>query len=175
MQPRKSAIFIMILLAALTRLIPHPPNFTPIIAVGLFGGAYFSDKRLALIIPMAAMFVADLFLGLHSTLIWVYLALILVVFLGFSLRGKIKLVPVLTTAIGGAALFFLLTNFGVWITGGGYHHPFTLAGLMAVYADGIPFFRNTLVSSLLYTGLLFGVFEIAMEKIPVLQTVNNSK
>ncbi|NOZ07255.1 MAG: hypothetical protein GXO91_00070 [FCB group bacterium] len=175
MQPRKSTLVIMVLLAALTRFIPHPPNFTPIIAIGLFGGAYLSDKRLAFIVPMAAMFLADLFLGLHNTLIWVYLSLLLVVFIGFSLRGKIRALPVLGATLGGAALFFVLTNFGVWITGGGYHHPLTAAGLLAVYADGIPFFGNTLISSLLYSALLFGVFEIASEKIPVLQPVQNRK
>ncbi len=173
MQPRKSTLMIMVLLAAMTRFIPHPPNFTALIAIGLFGGAYLTDKRIALIVPLAAMFISDLFLGLHNTLIWVYLSLLLVVFMGFNLRGKIKIVPVLVANLGGAALFFLLTNFGVWITGGGYHHPLTATGLLAVYADGIPFFGNMLAGSLLYSVLLFGIFEIAAQKFPVLQPAQN--
>ncbi|MBC8479159.1 MAG: hypothetical protein H8D46_01740 [FCB group bacterium] len=169
MHNRKIALIGVILLTALTRFIPHPPNFTPVIAMGLFGGAYFSDKKFALLVPLLAMFLTDLFLGLHMTMAWVYAALILVVLMGFLLQGRIRFSTILGGSLGGALVFFLLTNLGVWMTGTGYHHPHTFAGLMAVYADGIPFFGNTLAGSLIYATVLFAGFETVQRLVPELQ------
>jgi len=158
----------IILAATCARLIPHPPNVTPIIALGLFGGAYFSDRRLALIIPLLAMLVSDLFLGFHGTLLWVYGGIVIAVLLGRALAGKRQTTWVAGATIMSSLLFFLVTNFGVWITGTGFHHPLTSGGLMLTYIDGLPFLRNALLGDLVYAAVLFGGFEYLIHRVPAL-------
>ncbi len=169
MNPRKLTVTLLILFAVLSRFLPHPPNFTPVLAIGLFGGATFSKRSLAFIIPLAAMAFSDLFLGLHSTLMWVYGAMLLSVGIGILIHRRKSALTILSGTIGSAILFFVITNFGVWITGGGYGHPLTISGLTACYVDAIPFFRNTLVSNLVYTGVLFGAFESLARIFPVIR------
>lgn len=139
--------------AALSRLIPHPPNFTPVAAMALFAGAVVADRRLAFIIPLAALLLSDLIIGFHSTMLFVYLSVALMTVLGFALQKRRSIAYVLSGAVAGSVLFFALTNFGVWLVGGGYENTF--AGLVSCYIAAIPFFHNTLLSTLLYTGLLF--------------------
>ena len=100
----------IIIFAAFTRLMPHPPNFTPIIAMGLFGGAYLKDKRWALMLPVVAMLLADLFLGFHGTMIWVYGSLIIITAMGFLLNSGVTLKNGAIATLGGSLLFFLVTN-----------------------------------------------------------------
>ncbi|HKJ33661.1 MAG TPA: DUF6580 family putative transport protein [Balneolales bacterium] len=159
----------LIVLAAVARLLPHLPNFTPIIAIALFGGAYFADKRLAFAVPFAAMFASDLLLGFHSTMIFVYIGFALAVGLGMLIRNQISILTVGGAALAGAIIFFLITNFGVWLTGMMY--PMTFQGLIASYAAGIPFFRYSILGDLIYSGVLFGAFEYAKYKLPALQKV----
>ncbi len=169
MQPRRMTIIGIILLAVLSRFIPHPPNFTPIIAIGLFGGAYFRNRILAFAIPMIAMFISDYFLGFHTSMIFVYLSLTMIVGVGLFLQNKFKIATIIGSSIGSAILFYLVTNFGVWVAGAWY--PKTIEGLIACYVAGIPFLKNTVASSLCYTGLAFGVFELLQRLIPTLQLV----
>ena len=105
----------LIFVAVLSRLIPHPPNFTPVMAIALFGGAYFQDKKLAFLVPLAAMLVSDLFIGLHSTIFFVYGGFALVVLLGFWLKDRVSFSGVLGTGFASAVVFFLITNFGAWL------------------------------------------------------------
>ncbi len=162
----------MIALAALSRLLPHPHNFTPIGAMGLFGAAYFSRRWLAVLVPFAALWLSDLFLNnvIYARLMpdyydgfawfgsaWVYGSFFLIVLLGFVVLRKVKLTSLLGASLGASVIFFLVTNFGVWL--GNPMYPQTLGGLGTAYALGIPFFWNTLLGDLVYTGLLFGVFE----------------
>ena len=100
----------IVIFAAFTRLIPHPPNFTPIIAIGLFGGAYLKDRRLAFLIPLIAMIIADAFLGFHGTMIWVYGSLILISMMGILLKNRTTLKNCAVATLGGSLLFFLVTN-----------------------------------------------------------------
>lgn len=158
----------LILVAALTRLLPHPPNFTAIGAIALFGGAYLSDKRWAFLIPLAAMLISDLFLGFHQTMIYVYAAFMLIICIGFLLRSKISVWRVGGAAIGSSVLFYLITNFGVWL--GGTLYPLTWEGLVSCYVAAIPFFRYTLLSNLIFSGVLFGVFEFLKFQYPVLKS-----
>lgn len=160
-------LFVIVLLAAATRLLPHPPNFTPIAAIALFGGTYFSDKRMALVLPLVAMILSDLFLGLHGVMTFVYLSFALTVYMGFNLRGKISFLPILGGAIGSSILFFVLTNFGVWITGSWY--PKSIEGLIMCYTAAIPFFHNTLAGTLVYCTVLFGGFELLQRWYPSLR------
>lgn len=158
-KPRFLFLVGIILAAAVSRLIPHPPNFSPIAAIALFGGAQFADKRLAFLVPLAAMFLSDLVLGLHSLIPVIYGGFALIVCLGFWLRRRQNVWAIGGAAIVGALLFFVLTNFGVWAIG--HLYPKTPAGLVDCYVAAIPFFRNTLLSNLLYSALLFGGLAVA--------------
>ncbi len=159
-------ITLFIVAAALLRLLPHPPNFSPITAIALFGGAYFSHRGLALIVPLLAMGISDLFLGFHQVMPFVYGSFLVAVVIGFALKSNKKVLPIATGAVGASVLFFLVTNFGVWLTGTMY--PATFSGLIACYTAAIPFFQNTLLSGLLYSGVLFGSFELLKRKYPAL-------
>jgi len=142
----------VIFLAGLTRLIPHPPNVAPIAAIALFSGAYL-DKKIAFTIPLAAMFLSDIFLGFHPTMIYVYSSFALTVFLGLRLKKNKKISCLLQTSIVSSVLFFLITNFGAWATSGMY--PKNTNGLFQAYLMGLPFFRNTLFGDLFYTLIIF--------------------
>ena len=106
----KYFILIIIVLAAVTRLIPHPPNFTPLIAMGLFGGAYIHSRSLAVLIPIGAMFLSDLILGLHGTVYWVYGSLLLVAMLGMILLNKVNMKYVLILFLIQPCKHFSLVN-----------------------------------------------------------------
>lgn len=169
LKPRYLVITGLIFLVAAARLLPHLPNFTPIMAIALFGGAYFSDKRMAFAVPFTAMFASDIILGFHSTMIFVYIGFALAVGLGMLLRNRVSILTVGAAALTGSILFFLITNFGVWLTGTMY--PMTFQGLITSYTAGIPFFRYSMLGDLIYSGVLFGAFEYAQYKVPALQKV----
>jgi len=165
---RFTVLVTMTLAAAASRLIPHPPNFTPIGALALFGGACFATKRTAFVVPLTAMVLSDLAiglvsgdlsLGLHPLLPVVYSSFALIVCLGFWLRPRRRPVLIAGAALAGSLLFFVLTNWGVWAFGSLY--PRTWAGLAACYVAAIPFFRNTVLGDLVYTTALFGGLALA--------------
>ncbi|MBI2082223.1 MAG: hypothetical protein HYT76_01515 [Deltaproteobacteria bacterium] len=153
----------LIVAAAASRLLPHPPNFAPIMAIALFGGAYF-NRRSSLIIPLGAMFLSDLLIGFHDQMALVYLSFVLVVFLGGTLREKRTVGGVAGIAFTSSLLFFVLTNFGVWAIDGLY--PRTLSGLMTCYLAALPFFQNQLLGDALYTVTLFGGFALLERWVP---------
>lgn len=156
MKHRTTIVFVAaILIAALSRLLPHPPNFSPVMAMALFSGAVLMDRRLALIAPLAAMLLADLVLGFHSTMVFVYLAMVLVVMAGRMLGDKRGVLTLVGAGFGGALLFFVITNAGVWWVQGMYPRDFS--GLLACYTAALPFFHNTLMATLLYGAMLFGL------------------
>ena len=153
----KIIIFVIILFAAFSRLLPHPPNFTPIIAMGLFGGAYLKDNRLAFLIPLSAMLFADVVLGFHGLMPWVYGSMILISFMGILLQNRINLMNCTVGVLGGALLFFLVTNFGVWFMSGFYEK--SLAGFLSCYIMALPFLKNTLAGTIFYGAIMFGGYE----------------
>ena len=167
LKPRMLALISMVLLAAATRLIPHPPNMTSLTAVALFGGAYFSDKRLAFAVPLTALFLSDLVLGLYRHMEVVYLSFALIVVIGLWLQKHRRALPIAGAALASSVLFFVLTNFGVWAFDALY--PKTLAGLVACYVAAIPFFQNTLLGDMLYTAVLFGGFALLEKWLPILR------
>src|SRR5262245_8044311 len=95
-------------LAAAARLLPHPPNFTPLGALALFGGACLADKRLALAVPLAAMLVSDLVLGFHPVMPFVYGSFALIACLGFWFRDRWSVVPLAGATLASAVLFFIV-------------------------------------------------------------------
>lgn len=142
---------LIILGIVITRLLPHPYNFTPVAAVSLFAGAHIKGKQKYLL-PILIMFVSDLFLGFHSTMIFVYGAFILSVLIGKYLK-KTNFIKTTELTFLSSVLFFLITNFGVWLMNSMYPHTFS--GLMQAYIMGIPFFRNTMLGDLVYVYAFF--------------------
>ena len=149
----------IILLAVISRLLPHPPNFAPIAGLALFSGSHFK-KKVALLIPISAMIFSDLFLGWHSTLVYVYASFVVITLIGSRLSQKPNGKSLALASFFSSILFFLVTNFGVWLSGGLY--PKTLGGLHQSYLMALPFFRNTILSDLLYTFSFFYGFEYIM-------------
>ena len=175
----------LIFVAALTRLLPHPPNFSPVEAIALFGGAYFASRKWALLVPLAALLVSDLVLGaMHGgtylqyfttatylpSLLAIYACVALCSVLGFGLRGKVSGTRILGFSLAGSVLFFVLSNFATWLTAvmvPGY--PACNTGLGACYFAGIPFFQWTVFGTLFYSALLFGGFALLRHKLPALR------
>ena len=150
---------ILIFLAVASRLLPHPPNFSPVMAIALFGGAYFADKKFSFVVPIIAMIFSDAIIGFHATLPAVYLSIILGIFIGFSLRKKVTFNRVVLSSLASSVLFYLFTNFAHWLIMGMYDMSF--AGLIKCYGMALPFFRMTVAGDLIYCGVLFGVYHLA--------------
>jgi hypothetical protein len=159
--------FILILAAALSRMLPHLPNMVPVTALALFGGVYL-DRRLAFVVPMVAMLVTDWFIGFHSTVLWVYASFLVIGLVGLWLRNHQGVLPTIGASIAGSILFYLITNFGVWLSPPFMYAP-TFGGLVECYVAAVPFLRNTLAGDLLYVGALFGLYELGKRLIPSLR------
>ncbi|NTW26644.1 MAG: hypothetical protein HGA37_18240 [Lentimicrobium sp.] len=163
----------IVLMLALSRLLPHPFNFSPIAALALFGGAKYSNRFAAYLIPLAAVWVSDLFLNFafygrfvpfYDGSLITYAAFAMIVLLGSLALKKFSAKNLLLTSLSASVLFFLVSNFGVWAFSGLY--PYTAAGITACYAAAVPFFRNTLAGDLVYSFAVFYAFEFAMKRIP---------
>jgi hypothetical protein len=152
---KQTVIILFILIAAIIRLFPHMPNVTPITAMALFSGVYFTNKKYAFIVPILAMLISDIFIGFSTISIFVYLAFILVGFIGVKSK-KMSITTVLISSIS----FFVITNFGVWLIG----YPKTLAGLMECYTLAIPFFRNSLIGDVLFSAIMYFSFDFVSKK-----------
>jgi len=166
----KKSLFavLLIVLAAVSRILPHPANVAPITALALFGGVHFS-RRYSFLIPIAAMVVSDAVLGFSLESFWVYGSFLAIAGIGLWLRSHRSIGAILGCSLAGSILFFIVTNFGVWVFSQ-VTYPHTLAGLTACYVAAIPFFRNTLIGDLVYVTSLFGVFELGIRYIPALRT-----
>jgi hypothetical protein len=161
------ALLSAILLAAALRLVPHPPNFTPIGAMALFSGAYLGRRGLAFAAPLGAMVLSDAVLGFYSGFWITYVAVALIVAVGFLALSRLSVLRIAGAAIASSVLFFLVSNFGTWAMSGMYPH--TLAGLSACYVAAVPFFQNTVAGDLFYAALLFGGFRVAELTMPKLR------
>jgi hypothetical protein len=147
----------MILLAALSRLVPHPWNFSPLEAMALFAGAHIARRWVSTLVPLAALFVSDLFLGFYDG-IWVtYLCFALIAIAGRWLRGA-GAGKIAIFGLASATGFFIVSNFAVWALGTMYPH--TAAGLMSCYVSAIPYFHNQLAGVAFYSLVLFGGYAL---------------
>ena len=165
---RLAAIFVAILVAAALRLVPHPPNFTPIGAMALFSGAYLGRRGvIAFAAPLGALLLSDLVLGFYRGMPTVYFSVALVVIIGWLSLRRTSPLRIGAAAIASSVLFFVMTNFGMWLSSGFY--PRTLAGLEACYVAAIPFFQNTVAGDLFYATLLFGGWKVAETLLPRLR------
>ena len=173
-------VTLMIIMAALSRLLPHPDNFTPIAATALFGAAYFTKKYWAIIIPIVALWLSDLFLNnlvypklypeyydgfmlFGPDAVFVYSAIIATALLGIYALKKVKPGKLVIVSIVASLLFFVVTNFGSWLMLPMY--PKTPAGLSACMAAGLPFLRNTMIGDLFYVFVLFGSYALISRKL----------
>jgi hypothetical protein len=165
MKLRLLALISIVLALALYRILPHPMNFTPVMAAALFAGAKFDDKRMAFLLPLLAMLLADLVIGLHATMPFVYAGMALAVVLGLRLRHRNGFVPVTTAALAGSLGFFALSNFGAWLYSPElYTRDWT--GLTAAFIAAIPFYQNSLLSDAVFTVVLFGGWALAERTFP---------
>lgn len=181
--PRTLVLFAMVAFAVGYRLVVYfvpgllPWNFTPVEAMALFGGACFADRRLAILIPLAAMAVADTLIALSLPASqlrdWIvmapviYACIALTAFAGFALRGRVRVLNVALAAVGSATGFFLVTNFFVWVGSGMY--PADISGLIACYVAGLPFYQyGSLPGTLLWSAVLFGTFALLSRRYTVL-------
>ncbi len=171
MNNRLLTIVALIFAAALLRLVPHAPNFSPIGALALFGGAYLSKRALAYIIPLAAMLLSDVFLGFYGPeMLITYAGFMASIFIGTQLRKNITWYNVGFASVASSVAFFLITNcvfFYPSSLGPIYTHDF--AGLINSYVAGWPFFQNTFLSDIVYSSILFGGFYLLQVNIPALQ------
>jgi hypothetical protein len=164
---RTVIVLIVVLLAAILRITPHPWNLTPIGAMALFSGAMVKDRRLAFFFPLLALFVGDLLVGLHTLIPVVYASFLLNVLIGRFLADHRTVARIGGVTFLAALQFFLITNFAVWALLGSFPH--TLPGLISCYALGLPLFGNTLAGDALYVTLLFGGFALAERTFPALR------
>ncbi len=174
--PRFIIVFSVILTAALIRLLPHWPNFTPIAAMALFAGTYLDRKQYAFALPIAAMFISDLVIGLHANIPAVYLSFVITVLIGMTIRNKVNVGSVMLASLFSSVIFFLITNFSSWLASPFY--PQTIFGLAECYLAGLMFFRDTtyglsffmndLIGTLFFSGVFYGAFYLAHMRFPVL-------
>jgi hypothetical protein len=150
--------YALIAAATLLRLAPHAPNFQPMDALALFGGAILPGPW-AFAVPLGAVALSDAVLGFYGIgMIWVYASYVLIVVLGRLALRRRSTIGVAGTALASAVLFYVVTNFGEWT---GPLYPHTLTGLWASYTAAIPFFRNTVLSDVAYSLVLFGIHDAA--------------
>lgn len=154
-------IISLILVGILLRFVPHAPNFTPVAAIALFGGAYLS-KRLALIVPIALMVISDLAIGMHDAVFFTWGAFLLVVLIGGWVRRSKSVKNILAASLASSLLFYVVTNFGVWLLG---WYPRTMQGLIDCYVLGLPFFRNFTFATIAYCAVFFGVYEFIASRV----------
>ena len=144
----------LILILALARLIPHPPNFTPIIAVAIMSGYFFKNINLSFLTLVAAMLIGDLFIGFYENMIFVYASLLLITFVFYKISNKINFKSLFIYGFVGSLIFFIISNFGVWALGspGVYDIVYekNLNGLVECYILAIPFFGNTFLSTVIF-------------------------
>lgn len=164
---RFATLTVIVLVAALSRILPHPDNVTPIAAIALFAGAQFERKALALSVPLLAMLLSDIIIGFYPQMWLTYVAFALTVWMGFFLRGRHTFAAVAAGTLASAVVFFLITNFAPLALPGMY--PATMEGILQSYSAGVPFFRNSLIGDIFYSALLFGGFALAEYKFHRLQ------
>ena len=144
---------ILILLMVFSRMIPHPPNFTPIIAIAIMSGYFFKNLHFSIIVLFCSMIIGDMFIGFYSNMFYVYFPLFIIIYFCFLKNNKINSKNLLIYGVSSSLVFFIISNFGVWISGGIYEK--NIAGLVNCYIMAIPFLKNTMISTVFFSYLSF--------------------
>lgn len=154
-------IYLIIILAVVSRFVPHLNNFAPITALAIFSAVYLPKKQ-AVVIPLAVRFVSDIFLGFFSwpLMVAVYASHISGVLFGLWIKKAKpsffgKTFKIILSSLGASVLFFLVTNFAFLYA----EYPHTWAGIVSAYTNGLPFLRGTMVGDMSYVLVLFGAYE----------------
>ena len=174
----KNKLLLIILFIAVIffgRVLPHPYNFTPLIAVTLLSSFAISNRMLALVVPLMGFWLSDLFMNnvvyagyysnftiFNSGMIWTYGAILLVGLMGSSFINKISSGKVVLASLSGSTIFYIISNFGVWALSPMYAKSF--AGLIQCYSLALPFYGSSLIGDLLYCSLLFGAYQLVFSK-----------
>lgn len=180
-------VSILITTAICSRLIPHPANFAPMMAVGIFGGAFFQDRKWALIIPLLATWLSDLvinnivyaayyseFTWFYPGFYWQYVVYALTPWVAtYIFREKITVRNLFVSGLGSGLFFFFVSNFGVWVSSTMYSSD--AGGLLQCYLMGLPFLKGTLMGNIVYLLLLFGAYYFAELQIPSLRATSKIK
>ena len=175
MKKKLLLIVLFIAIIFLGRILPHPYNFTPLIAVTLLSSYSLSNKLLAIMIPLVGFWLSDLFMNnyiyagyfadftvFNSGMIWTYGAIVLVAFMGSSFLNKISTGKVVLASLSGSTIFYLISNFGVWALSPMYAK--TLTGLFQCYSLALPFYGTSLIGDLIYSAILFGAYQLVFSK-----------
>lgn len=148
---------ILIALGVVLRLSPHPANFSPIAAIALFSGVYL-EKKYVFFVPLLAMIFSDMELGFYAGSVVVYACFSLSAGIGLWIRNHKHVTTIIGGTLLSSVLFYLITNFNWWYADALY--PKTMAGLFQSYINALPFFRNTLLGDMTYTGIFFIGYEV---------------
>ena len=154
----------LILILALSRLIPHPDNFTPIIALAIMGSHFFKSINFSYLVVLFSMLIADFFIGFYSHMLFVYLSLFLIILIFFKISKKMNYKNLFIFGFFGSVIFFLISNFGVWVAGNLYEK--NMNGLLECYFMAIPFFKNTLISTLIFSYLALIIYKSPIKTFP---------
>tara|TARA_Y100000590_G_scaffold455715_1_gene604904 strand:+ start:37 stop:600 length:564 start_codon:yes stop_codon:yes gene_type:complete len=170
MQKHKKNIYLIgiIIVVALSRILPHADNFTPVIAISIFSGAYFYNKLQAILVPLLSIFISDIYLNnivythifdnftiFYNSVLWQYIAYIVIVYIGvIFLSTKKSFNRIIFSTIFSCIIFFVISNYGFWLSSGLYEKNFS--GLVTCYISAVPFFQLTLLGTLFYGAFLFG-------------------
>ena len=142
-------LFFFGIILALSRIIPHPPNFTPILASAIMAPMLIKDRWFGIAVPIVAMFISDVIIGFYSYQFVIYSSILAIALVSPMRKNYVRLGIM---AVGGSVWFFITTNFAEWMIWD--YYPKTIEGLITCYTLAIPFFKNTLISTCLFTGLL---------------------
>ncbi len=156
-------VVLLIILAAITRFIPHPFNFTAVGAMALFSGANFKDKRFAYLMPIGVMLITDLFLGFHFSILPVYACFAFTVWMGTRISSKQNVMNVSGSSIISSVVFFLVTNLPFWYLDQ-HLYPMNLQGTFMSYTMALPFFSNQIIGDLFFNGVMFSVYHLVVLK-----------
>ena len=148
-------ILFLIFVGVMSRIYPYAPNFTPMLSIALLSGLY-SKNRFFVLLPILIMLISDIMIGNHAIVPWVYSSFILIFALGYLVK-KSSYSYIFIFSILSSIIFFVISNLGVWFTGG---YSYSFNGLIACYTAAIPFFKNTLVSTILYSSVIHSVVSV---------------
>ena len=151
--------FIIICFGILSRMIVHTPNFTPVLSLAFLGGMYLKGRQ-AVLVPLALMVISDFMIGFYPLMYLTWGSIALISVLGLWLKERKNSVNILSGSILSAVIFFIVTNFGAWLT----LYPHTADGLRQCYILAVPFFRSTLVSTVAYSLAFYTAYEWLLKR-----------
>jgi len=179
MKQRNTLLFSFILLIAIASVYRvwegRPWGFVPQIAMALFGGAVIRDKKFSFLLPLVSMLLSDVLYevlfrnglsdipGFYEGQFTNYVLFAGLTFFGFWMRN-LNIARIAAGTVMAPTVYFLLSNFQVWMGGGGLQRSKTVAGLMQCYADGLPFYRGYLLGTVFFSVLLFGLYFLFQKK-----------